>query len=321
MAETHIEWATHAENYQAGCTKKSPACRGCYAIPMSIRIANMGGPGRYDGVTNGDLKNPQWTGKVVADLDALRRIFQGLRSARKPRRVFLNSMTDTFHEDAPEEALDLLAAELRTVPDKHVVMLLTKRPERMAAWALRHFPDGLPNTVWCGTTLEDQRRADERIPHLLQVPVRVRFLSMEPLLGPVDLRHWIQPYTYCGNCGEYEKGDHYEGTCKGCGTAFFDFGSTVYGYDQLEQRREGREEYDDRQPLNWVIVGGESGAGARPMETVWAHQIIHQCRKACVPVFVKQMGTVWAKEHGCKDKKGGNISEWPGSLRVREMPS
>jgi len=255
MAETSIEWATHTENYQSGCTKVSPACRNCYALPMSVRIANMGGADRYAHATNGDLSSPQWSGTITSDLEAMRRIFRGLRAARKPRRVFLNSMTDTFHADVPEEVLDELAAELRTVPDKHVVMLLTKRPARMLAWQRKHFPEGLPQTVWAGTTAEDQKRADERIPLLLQIKGPVRFLSMEPMVGPVTL-----------------------------------IPSALGGYPSSDEWSRRGSHLPEDQRIDWVIVGGESGRGARPMHPDWVRQLRDECQAAGVPLHFKQWG-------------------------------
>jgi len=193
MATTKIEWATHTMNDQAGCTKVSPACTHCYALLQSVRIGNMGDHARYKDVTNGSMKIPAWSGKVNCDLDARRRNFTEIRGAAVSRYTFYGSMTDLWHESLAidGEVLQVLAEEvekLRTgcrVPQ--VVMFLTKRTDRLLAWQRHHFPKGLPDQVWVGATVEDQARADERIPVLTQVDARVRYLSCEPLLGPIDL--------------------------------------------------------------------------------------------------------------------------------------
>ena len=254
MGLTSIEWATHTANFQAGCSKVSPACANCYALTLSVRMANMGGPARYSGATNGDLRRPAWTGKITADLPALHRIFQGLRGARKPRRVFLNSMTDTFHKDAPPDALDALAEEIKATTNNthvtHQLLLLTKRPEGLLSWQQAHFPAGLPAWVWCGVTVEDQRRADERVPVLLKVQAAVRYLSMEPLLGPVDLT-----FTYEG----------------------------VTRINALTGNAEGPK-------IHWVIAGGESGTGARPSHPGWYRSLRDQCQATGVPFLFKQWG-------------------------------
>jgi protein gp37 len=247
---TKIEWATHTSNWLAGCTKVSPACSHCYAETMSARLATMPhAPQRYrDGVVEGR----RWTGEVSYDRDALQLAFADLLGARWPRRVFINSMSDTFHVDAPPESLAHLAQYIRS--DRyggaigstgHVIMLLTKRPDRMLAWQREHFHDGLPAWVWVGCTVEDQRRADERVPVLLQVQTAgVRFLSVEPLLGPVCL-----PYS-----------------------AF-----------------NGSDSFGAMEGIGWVIAGCESGAGRRETSVEWVRALRDDCAAAAVPFFLKQL--------------------------------
>lgn len=256
MGETKIEWATHTANWLAGCMKISPACQHCYAETMTARLATMPhAPARYrDGV----VRDRRWTWRVTYDADALRAAFDGLHNAKSPRRVFCNSMSDTFHENAPPESLDDLAAaisSLRDVRSDHVLMLLTKRPRRLLEWQRLHFPDGLPSWVWVGCTVEDQRRADERIPVLLKVAAKVRFLSCEPLLGPVQL-----------------------GVMVGERCSFYDYG--------LGERAGS---------IAWVIVGGESGPSARPMHPEWARSLRDQCVGAGVALHFKQWGE-WAPD-------------------------
>ena len=274
---TKIEWATHTVNWLAGCTKISPACTNCYAEVMTARLATMpNAPARY---REGVVSDRRWTGRVTYDSDALRAAFDGLRDATSPRRVFCNSMSDTFHADAPPESLRHLAdrimhhEKLRHASgladrplmrcDGHVIMLLTKRPDRLLAWQREHFPDGLPSWVWVGCTVEDQRRADERLDHLLNVHARVHFASVEPLLGPLDLEEWMP-------------GPRADGT-------------------------------DNFRGLSWLIVGGESGPGARPMHPEWARSLRDQCSAAGVAFFMKQMASP-------------QKSDIPADLMVREVP-
>lgn len=222
-------------------------------------------------------------------------------------------------------------------------LLLTKRPEnvlRLSREALSpelaieeaeavepsvldccEFGEAFPN-VWLGTSVEDQQVADARIPHLLGVPARVRFLSCEPLLGPVDLRSQLEndDVGFCNACGRTDLLDEVTGNCRHCGDP---------------RVREGRT------LLSWVIVGGESGPRSRPMHREWADALVQQCRAAAVPVFVKQLGACYADaENGVcgaatawpfdalpkgptrrlTDAKGGDIDEFPEPLKVREFP-
>ncbi len=184
MSKTAIEWATHTENYQAGCTKRGPECAGCYAESMSARLASMG-PARYRDVTD---DRGRWTGRLAFDGQALDRIVDGLQQAVKPRRVFLGSMTDLFHEDANDRWLVALAELVREVPRRHTLMVLTKRARRLLEWQRRHFAAGLPPNLWPGVTAGTQASADERLEVLALVRARgIRFVSVEPMLERVDL--------------------------------------------------------------------------------------------------------------------------------------
>ncbi len=161
-------------------------------------------------------------------------------------------------------------------------------------------PWPLPN-VWLGTSVEDQQRADERIPHLLKCPAAVRFLSCEPLLGAIDL-------TWVGG-----KATHYE----------YNRMDALTGEAFAGETRETV--WDVTHPIgtgsiHWVIVGGESGPGARPMNIEWIRSIVDQCAAAGVSVFCKQVGSVLAREFGSDELKGGNPEFWPADIRVREMP-
>lgn len=207
---------------------------------------------------------------------------------RKPRRIFVNPMSDLFHEAVPLEFVERVFGVMQQCP-QHTFQVLTKRPERMAAFTLAWWgpnedsPRGrIPlRNVWLGTSVGNQSAADERIPHLLRCPAAVRFLSLEPLLGPVGLA----PMMYRGT---------------------------------------------DHAGVQWVIVGGESGPGARPCDVAWVRSIVRQCREADVPVFVKQLGSRPFQSPQCfggtgyelpiTDPKGSDPAEWPADLRVRQWP-
>jgi protein gp37 len=211
---------------------------------------------------------------------------------RKPRKVFVNSMSDLFHEDVPDEFIRSVLCTIG-LARQHTFQVLTKRPKRMRDFmssfpplkkqttrGCELIPFLLPN-LWLGVSVEDQKTADERIPPLLYTPAAVRWVSLEPLLGPVDLR---------------------------CVAPWDDFHT-----DALDTP-------DPAYRLDWAVVGGESGPKARPVDEAWIGSIVNQCQGADVPVFVKQMGSVWAKESGAKHSKGGDISEWPEWAQVREWP-
>jgi protein gp37 len=280
MAEnSSIEWTDHTFNPWLGCAKVSAGCLHCYAETlMDTRY------GRVEWGVNGT--------RVRTSEANWRKPSQWNRQAEKEGRryrVFCSSLADVF-EDRPELApwrRDLLALIAST---PHLDwLLLTKRPENVSrmigeaigridhadqthsarVWLMRH-----PN-VWIGTSVEDQDAADTRIPHLLRIPAAVRFLSMEPLLGPVDLnRHFWSRYD--------------PGTCQ-----------------------------DDRLPalIDWVIVGGESGKGARPMQEEWVRDIKRQCDDAGVPFLFKQWGGVNKKATG-RILDGREWSAWPETLAL-----
>jgi protein gp37 len=193
---------------------------------------------------------------------------------KRPRRIFVNSMSDLFHEKVPFDFIDEVF-EIMLRAHWHTFQVLTKRPERMLQWAMstnaRHGdllgtpgggePADPPKNIWLGVSVEDQAAANERIPLLLQMPAAVRWISAEPLLGEIDLTHvWRkgEDWTYIDNCltGENStKAGHYFG-----------------------------------KKLDWVVVGGESGPGARPMHPNWARWLRNQCQTAGVPFFFKQWG-------------------------------
>lgn len=310
-----IEWTDATWNPVVGCSPVSEGCRNCYAAKEAIRLGGNPNPkigALYAGTSEmrgtGSKRRAVFTGKVNMVPE---RLDQPLRW-RKPRRVFVNSMSDLFHESVPFEFIDRVFAVM-ALATQHTFQILTKRPERMAEYlngdafgrwceiartldaphSTRNADYPLPN-VWLGTSVEDQAAADERIPHLLRTPAAVRFLSCEPLIGPVDLNKGL-------NLG-----------------ILFQDGTRWGGSKPI---------------LDWIIVGGESGPGARPCELSWIRSLVEQCQGAGVPVFVKQLGARpmtdrWdftGREPGSipvalRDRKGGDPAEWPEDLRVREYP-
>jgi protein gp37 len=242
-SDSKIEWTEKTWNPVTGCTKVSAGCKHCYAERMWPRL---NGPGRpYAGRAFGDVQchperlgyPPRW---------------------RKPARVFVNSMSDLFHDDVPDEFI-LSVFHTMAITPKHTYQILTKRPERMlsllSGWrdsglTLREGCRSVLPNVWLGVSVENQATADERIPLLLQTPAAVRFVSCEPLLGPVRL----------DKITDDELGAKWDALSAG---------------------------------LHWVIVGGESGPRARPMHPDWARSLRDQCASAGVPFFFKQWGE-WA---------------------------
>lgn len=192
MSKTNIEWATHTQNHQAGCNRVSPACGRCYAAILSVRLANMGME-LYEGVTNGDLSNPKWTGKIRQALPKMKKNFREIRRATKPRRTFLGSMTDLFHESVNMNSSFMaeFAKEIESLRNgcrtNQILMLLTKRPRTLLHFQQHYFPQGFPEQIWVGVTAENQKWADDRIPILCQVKASVRFLSCEPMFGEIKL--------------------------------------------------------------------------------------------------------------------------------------
>lgn len=315
------------------CVKCSPGCAHCYSEAIAGRF-KRGGP-----------FNRATTEKVTPYFaEAEHRSIVRLK-ALAGKRVFIGDMTDVFGEWVPDELLDLMFATFAMRPDV-TFQVLAKRADRMARYfcerdshlaMTRQFvnfreyaepagPWPLPN-VWLGVSCEDQQRADERIPELLKIPAAVRFLSMEPLLSAVDLSRHL------GFQHEDEIG--------------------IENTDQSRPREQGVPFHDPRvRGIDWVIVGGESGPNVRPCDLAWIRSIVRQCKQAGAACFVKQLGGHPIEVEHCglapgsindsamdyylatggsepddivhrlklRDRKGGDWSEWPEDLRVREFP-
>lgn len=255
---TKIEWATHVWNPVVGCSKVSEGCRNCYAKELHDR--------RHKGVLLG-AKLPEQYAKPFETIQLRQdRLTHPLRW-KKPRRVFVNSMSDLFHEGVPDFFLDAVFAAMAAAPD-HTFMILTKRSGRMHDYLASTGNDPLPN-VWLGVSVEN-RDAMWRVQDLLFTPAAKRFISCEPLLGPLELRQMRWYDEDDGNCGVLFPLIG-EGACE--------------GMNEPSALRDGG--------IDWVIVGGESGPNARPMHPPWVTDLRDQCAICEVPFFFKQWGE-WA---------------------------
>lgn len=265
---TKIEWTDATWNPITGCSVVSPGCANCYAMKLAgTRLKNH--PTRA-GLTTDSKAGPVWNGQVRFNesmlLDPLK--------WRRPRMIFVCAHGDLFTENVPDEWIDRIFAVMALAPH-HTFQVLTKRPERMrdyvlkvcngrarfTEWASRGFDIAvaaaaaetvppiwpLPN-VWLGVSVEDQKRADERIPLLLETPAAIRWISAEPLLGSLDVTRHLEVGHLDSELGLSNPG------------------------------------------IDWVVAGGESGRGARPMHPDWARALRDQCAAADVAFLFKQWG-------------------------------
>ena len=273
MAEnSKIEWTHHTFNPWIGCQKVGPGCDHCYAeAMMDARL------GRVEWGPHGARQRTSpanWRQPLKWDRDAA--------AAGERRRVFCASLADVFDNHPsilPEWRADLWAL-IRATPNLDW-LLLTKRPGNIAKTLPPDWGDGYPN-VWLGCTVVNQDEADRDIPKLLAVPARVRFLSMEPLLGSVDLTRWVGVHPYVG-------------------------ASTYGGSDGLRRC----DLSGNTGLLDWIIVGGESGPGARAMHPDWALSLLHQCQAAGVAFHFKQWGEYAPDLNG--------IPFWVGKARAGRL--
>lgn len=275
-----IEWCDATWNPVVGCTRASAGCDHCYAFTMTKRLAAMGQQ-NYMGLTgNGHFNGVVRPLPTMLDVPMRR---------KKPTIYFVNSMSDLFHREVPDYFIDQVFAVMASCP-QHTFQILTKRADRMAEYMrdknrLEYIYDQwysvnaqtpcaeawpLPN-VWLGTSVENQEAADKRIPALLNVPAKVRFLSCEPLLGPVDL--WGANYRNPNG-----------------------------GYTGAVTRWPGG--------VQWVIAGAESGHDARPMDLDWVRSLRDQCQAAAVPFLFKQM-LVNGKKVGLPELDGRQWAQYP----------
>lgn len=280
-ANTKIEWCDHTFNPWIGCTKISPGCDRCYAevSTPSRTMKVLWGAGQLRQRTSpGNWNMPlRWNAQAGA--------FKTLHGRRQ--RVFCASLADVFDNAVDREWRDDLATLILNTPALDW-LLLTKRIGNAGEMLGEMFMDGPPTNVWVGATIVNQSEADRDIPKLLAVPARVRFLSMEPLLGPVDLRFPTKVWggdrcNHCCNGDRCDDRSHYERRyCPHC-------------------RGTGRQKV-----LDWVIVGGESGARARPMHPDWTRSLRDQCAAAGVPFHLKQWGE-WCMRDAMPDQTGDSL--------------
>lgn len=287
-----MEWTDATWNPIVGCSIDTTGCIHCYAMRMAGRIEAMGSAAHYAGTTRKVNGNTVWTGKLALAPEHI--LTQPLRW-KQPRRIFVNSMGDLFHEDVPDEWIDRVFAVMALAP-QHTLQVLTKRARRMREYMVtadrkrtiaatvmdssellarkagthkakieldhfsKCFAGGGPfANVWLGVSAERQQEADARIPDLLATPAAVRFVSAEPLLGPLSIE-----WALSRNPLEV-------------GAGFLQRGRFAPGLETLR-------------PLDWIIAGGESGPDARPMHPDWPRAIRDQCAGAGVPFFFKQWG-------------------------------
>lgn len=264
MAEnSKIEWTDHTFNPWIGCTKVSAACDHCYAETWDAR-GMQGLPSRWG-------PHADRTRTSATNWRLPRRWNADAAKAGKRARVFCASLADVFdnHKSIlPEWRRDLWATIAAT---PHLDwLLLTKRPQNAPRYLPRDHLETMPN-IWLGTTVEDQTEADRRIPLLLAIPAKVRFLSVEPMLGPVDLYRW---------CGVHNHPDNQTNDPRTLGAI-----NAVIAAARAQFRAE-----HGNTGINWVICGGESGKSARPMHPDWARGLRDQCQAADVPFLFKQWG-------------------------------
>ncbi len=251
MADSKIEWTDKTWNPVAGCTIVSPGCTNCYAMQMAARLERFG-QDKYAGLTRKSGGRAKWTGEVrfwEKNLD-------DPRKWKKPCLIFVNSMSDVLHEDLSLEIILRIFKVMVETP-RHTYQVLTKRAERLAELS-DHLP--WPDNIWMGVSVENVDYL-HRIDHLRDTGAAVKFLSLEPLLGPLD-----------------------------------------------DLNLDG---------IDWVIAGGESGNGARPMDPDWARAIRDQCVSSGVPFHFKQWGGKNKKPAG-RELDGRTWDEWPSAFDGRQ---
>jgi protein gp37 len=245
-----IDWTQSTWNPLRGCSRISEGCRNCYAERMAGRFSGEGLP--FAGYVRKSPSGYHWTGKV----DLIEAALDKPRKWATPRRIFVNSMSDLFHEDVPDATIDRIVNVMRETP-QHVYQILTKRADRLP---LYHPPGGIwPSNVWLGVSIESAEHLD-RLDRLRETSATVKWMSAEPLIAPLT------------------------------------------GLDLTD--------------IDWVVIGGESGAGHRQMSLSWAREILAACRASDVACFVKQMGTGF----GGTTTKANDPDAWPEDLRVRQYP-
>jgi protein gp37 len=277
-----VELGSRSWNPLRGCSRVSDGCQNCYAERFAYRLSETGQP--YEGLVKMTRNGPRWTGKIRLVPELLRAPFRW----RKSCMVFVNSMSDLFHKDVPDQFISDIFDVMRECY-WHTFFIITKRPQRMRDWIEdwrnRRFNfstpgpvQETPRNVWLGISVENQIAADDRIPIMLETPAPVRFLCCEPLLGPVDLSKYLGIKWNANKRSWIDDRDSNQ--CK------------------------------DKSDINWVIVGAESGYGARGMNDDWVRTLRDQCVSAKVLFYFKQR-TVSGSKTGEPELDG---------LRWEQMP-
>ena len=241
---TKINWTDETWNPIIGCSKISPGCKNCYAEKMAYRLSKIKHTEYYGHVLHG--KN--WNGLTSYHFK------EGLKKPlkwKKPRMIFVCSMSDIFHENVSFWWIDEVFEIIEKCP-QHTFQILTKRPEIMQRYFSRNQCKIIPDNVWLGVTAENQEQANKRIPVLLQIPAKIHFVSVEPMLSEIDL---------------------------------FNVDNEI---NQKMSEIEPKEMFFSADYIDWVICGGESGHNARLMSSEWARSLKDQCKEANVPFFFKQ---------------------------------
>ena len=297
MADTSIEWADKVWNPVVGCTRVSAGCDHCYAI----RVAARGMSAQHRGLTklrpkDASRPGPDWTGEVRC----LPQLLAVPLRWRKPQRVFVNSMSDLFHAQVPFEFIAAVFGVM-AVANRHTFLVLTKRPERALAffgWLDDHeygafgaMEDAMEDEGVCDGIALDRPWP---LPNVhLGVSVEDQATANERVPVLLDCPAAVRWVSYEPALGP------------------------VDWTQWLAPGWPGR--CTDGPRLDWIVVGGESGPGARPCDVAWIRSIVEQCRAAGVKAFVKQLGSAWASANG-GDRKGGDLSRWPTDLAIRELP-
>ncbi|MCB8766490.1 phage Gp37/Gp68 family protein [Planktothrix agardhii 1029] len=285
---TTIAWTDETINPIVGCSRISAGCEKCYA-ETAAKTARLQQFPQYQKVA-------KWNGTVEFVESQLIKPYEW----KKSKKIFICSMADIFHENVLFDWIEEIFYMIENCP-QHTFQILTKRPERMIEffdWYIARNSDHsvelqwtMPDNIWLGVSCENQAMADKRIPLLMQIPAKVRFLSCEPLLEPINLSKFL-PIEWS------EIAEDWIESWPGIGSYSTDY-------------------------PNWIIVGLESGSNARRCDLQAVHSIINQCQTAKVKVFCKQLGTVWAKESGTykQDRKGASPELWDKSFNVQEFPN
>ena len=293
---TKIEWCDATWNPITGCSVVSPGCTNCYAMQLAgTRLKHT--PSR-EGLTKCVNGNHVWNGEVRLNENTLDQPLKW----KRPRKIFVCAHGDLFHENVPFEWIDKVFAIMALCPH-HTFIVLTKRAARMREYIkdkrdlvtifgvgrIFEYQKVWPlQNLWLGVSVENQETANERIPVLLDTPAAVRFISAEPLLGAINLQMLVSDF-------DTTKRLQWRNGLKGV------------SFSTREDR------WVATNKLDWVIVGGESGKNARPMDNNWVIKLVKQCSESGVPIFIKQLSSG-------NHRPIININEFPLELQFREYP-